>query len=164
VSKQYWRLLEPGEIMLEWDEWLYPGPVWAPVCSPFVGEPVGAHAAMHVNVVRRRIILPEPQGWISVNERMPMKEDANKQGMVVWWDGLNRNDGDWDDYEEGFTHWSTVIDALEPDRDPDEEAWDFFKGSILHAQPELEKGISWEFEKKVFLAGRKSVATEGGAK
>jgi hypothetical protein len=115
-------------------------------------------------LARRRITLSEPQGWISVKDRMPTKEDANKQGMVVWWDGLNRNDGDWDDYEERFTHWSTVIDALEPDRDPDEEAWDFFKGSILHAQPELEKGISWEFEKKVFLAGRKSVATEGGAK
>jgi hypothetical protein len=159
VSKQYWRLLEPGDVWQEGDEISNPVVKWEQVPPSWIkwevkDGPIG----------RRRITLSEPQGWISVKDRMPTKEDANKQGMVVWWDGLNRNDGDWDDYEERFTHWSTVIDALEPDRDPDEEAWDFFKGSILHAQPELEKGISWEFEKKVFLAGRKSVETEGGSK
>jgi hypothetical protein len=154
--------------MLDWDEWLYPGPVWAPVCSPFVGEPVGAHAAMHVNVVRRRIILPEPQGWISVNERMPTKDDANGREEVLW---LRRDDsgnspvvGPWEWERSLYNHWTTIPDDPELEVDPDEEAFgewwseNNLKNATLGVE-EMERLM-----KHSFLAGRKSVATEGGEK
>jgi hypothetical protein len=163
VSKQYWRLLEPGEFMLDRDEWLYPGPVWAPVCSPFIGDPVGVHAAMHVNIVRRRITLAEPQGWISVKERMPTKEDANKQGMVLWWDGHNAvSDRPWD--AAHATHWKTLPDYPEPDKDADEEAFSewWSENNLQNATLGVEE--MERLMKHSFLAGRKSVVTEGGSK
>jgi hypothetical protein len=159
VSKQYWRLLEPGECVQRGDEYHLKGEgPWVSVEVNDIGDVID-----HGHVpYRRRITLPEPQGWISVKERMPTKEDGNKQGNVLW--RMSFKDGDrrlrqglWDtEIDPCLTHWVAIPDEPEDESNPDEEAFEKFWKKA--------GGISWgRIEAlSIFLAGRKSVATEGG--
>jgi hypothetical protein len=153
TPKQYWRLLELGECVQRGDEYHLKGDgPWVSVEVNDVGDVID-----HGHVpYRRRITLPEPQSWISVKERMPTKEDANKQGMVLWFTGASQMDGDYAVGMDGCTHWKVTADDPDPEKDADEEAFEKFWG----------KGgcLSWgRIEaRSIFLAGRKSVATEGG--
>lgn len=165
TKKEIWRLLEPGvDIISEGDEWLYPGPVWGQVCSPFIGDKVGVHAAQHVCVVRRRMTLPEPQGWISVKERMPTKEDANNQGAVLWISSEHRVAyGNWDNPADGDCFWSTVPNLPSPPKHPDEEAWEEWSKKNLMRNYSVGNAEADAALKEGFMAGRKSVATDGGS-
>jgi len=158
VNKQYWRLLELGECVQRGDEYHLKGDgPWVSVEVNDVGDVID-----HGHVpYRRRITLPEPQSWISVKERMPTKEDANKQGNVLWIDNEFASAVDpWDfARREWNSHWTTIPDDPEPDKDADEEAWEIYMKGGKYANALVQASAH-----DAFLAGRKSVATEGGGK
>lgn len=157
TKKEIWRLLEPGvDMWQEGDEIENHVVQWEAVPSTWIGFIVRRDAP----VSRRRMTLPEPQGWISVKERMPTKEDANKEGNVLWF----RSDGGricpqisgWDKFGEWFTHWMSFPDDPVP-ADPDEEAWQQF---LIASHVRNWGRVFMESAKEGFLAGRKSVMTE----
>lgn len=78
AKKEIWRLLEPVvDVWQEGDE-IFDQGSWRLVGSNFGRELTGASFG------RRRMTLPKPQGWISVKERMPTKEDGDSDGRVLW--------------------------------------------------------------------------------
>jgi hypothetical protein len=141
VSKQYWRLLEPGDVYMEGDEFLEKEGTWET-------NSVRGYTIEKSVVGRRRITLPEPQGWISVKERMPTKED----GRIIWASiHGGRPVGVLPNFE--YTHWMALPTLT---LDPDEEAFNQWWGNTPVGDRELAK--------RTFISGRKSVVTEGGAK
>jgi hypothetical protein len=161
VSKQYWRLLELGDIYTEGDEISNPVVKWEQVPPSWIGWDL----AKESQISRRRITLPEPQGWISVKERMPTKEDANKQGMVLWSHIMYGSRAvfgcPWDHPRphSDATHWTTIPDDPELDQDADEKAWEIHMKGVKYASAFVQAAAH-----DAFLAGRKSVATEGVSK
>lgn len=151
TKKEIWRLLEPGvDVWQEGDE----------TCGPY-----GWHATNYFGGVvkdgedgRRRMTLPEPQGWISVKERMPTKEDAD----VLLWNGnvcyLSSSDRV---LIASPTHWMSLPNPPAP-IDPDEEAWEEWSKNNLMRNYSVGNAEADAALKEGFMAGRKSVATDGG--
>lgn len=155
AKKEIWRLLEPMDAGEDGDQWSSDGLIWRDIDK---NTPL-----LTIKFRRRLVTLPEPQGWISVKERMPTKEDGNKQGMVLWIDSeLSVGVGSWDIHERGWqSHWTAIPDDPEPERDADEEAWKEYE------RRENEdcrwSSDEWTLCKKLFLAGRRSAqSTQGG--
>lgn len=155
TKKEIWRLLEPGvDMWQEGDEYLVSNIVveWDKVTRDF--DPVDKDH----KVGRRRMTIPEPQGWISVKERMPMRWDGNSEGLVIWRLHEPSHEKlivtakyDAPEMEELSLFWCPLRDP--EGLDDGEKAW------MEHLQrfPNT-KNMKW-----LFMAGRKSVATDGGA-
>lgn len=155
TKKEIWRLLEAGEVWQKGDQY-FNGSIesWENSTSRIWGSPAGHYD----KPARRRMTLPEPQGWISVKERMPTKEDADDYGRVIWL----RTDGAvyterWNGKATWYHGWLPIPPIPKKPKDPDEEAWE-------KAWPDLQRtSYSEEAAKAAFMAGRKSVTTEGGS-
>ncbi len=152
MSKQYWRLLEPEvDVWQERDECLTEKG-WRAILMGAVGAICHSYEAQG----RRRITLPEPQGWVSVKERMPTKEDASKEGLIIWgWSDNSCLPLDWrTGIHQEPKWWRPFKFEPVPVTNPDEEAWgEWWKetGSKYGHQSAMEVA---------FMAGRKSVTTE----
>lgn len=141
-------LLEEGELIEQGDE------VWQAGLGKWQEYPtdVGCPAG----VIPRRRTLPEPQGWIPVSTP-PTKEDANKQGMVLWHLilGDGRHSSRVAAWNEGLgiyvTHWSKHLD--------DPEGIDAFSALIRKMfDPQNPRDPTLESYMKIaFEEGRKSV-------
>lgn len=162
TKKELWRLLEPGDVWQEGDQF------WArTIKCEWRGMTILGGSVIEGEVGRRRMTLPEPQGWISVKERMPTKEDSGAQDCVLWmFASKSIIAAGWDKQwvELKATHWMSIPPApkepKEP-KDPDEEAWE-------KAYKDLDPDQTWTQSaigagKSAFMAGRKSAAAEGSS-
>lgn len=111
-------------------------------------------------VGRRRITIPEPAGWISVQDRLPTEKEqdqfkillASKEGTVC----LSTQTI----MQAAF--WMIVPPVPEPTPDPDEEAWEEWDAKNLIRSYSVNNSEADRAMKEGFLAGRRSVARKGG--
>lgn len=162
TKKEIWRLLEPEvDVWQAGDEIQNPIVKWERVPPSWINWEVGRDSQLG----RRRMTLPDPQGWISVKERMPTKEDASKEGLIIW--GWNDNSClplDWrTGIHQELKWWRPFKFEPVPFTDPDEEAWEEWSKKNLMRNYSVGNAEADAALKEGFMAGRKSVATDGGA-
>jgi hypothetical protein len=164
-----YRLLEPGEAIVDGDEFFSASGTWKPSMFPNA-KVVGAYG-IHGHIYRRKLPAVQPIGWVSVKERLPAsfnwyqvaipqccfanaylesgKWIRGTAGMELW----NHYE-----YDKAITHWREIgPNPPAPPKSDAEIAWEKYR-EFPTTQERFATGE--DHIKAAFIAGFNAEATK----